>query len=333
MKLFSIPGRFTAPSHHDQRTSLNISARFNSHEHLAPQSHPCVPTLHHRWHTHTPPTTRRTITATTIPRAQPNNNNNNNNNTDRQQQRQDDATILGSALTLTAMILLAARFGAPILQQVDAWEGGGLITAGDIFGAFFWSIALYFASPFQLLLLFLGKIETERPSDWVLRRLGLYARLNVDAIDYIAPLPLRIATTAFFIVSGIATSTLIDSSLGDTTWSVSSGIGALMAAGLYEVGRPERLSVEEAQELEKQWQDFAVFANSALVPKGRVHESEVFSSFRARHGRYRSQQVLSDARLRDMMRNWNPRVERSRTGWYKGASFGTSTTSASSSKT
>jgi hypothetical protein len=29
-----------------------------------------------------------------------------------------------------------------------------------------------------------------------------------------------------------------------------------MAAGMYEVGRPRRLSVEEAQVLEKKWQEF-----------------------------------------------------------------------------
>jgi hypothetical protein len=29
-----------------------------------------------------------------------------------------------------------------------------------------------------------------------------------------------------------------------------------MAAGVYEVGRPRRVGVEEAQQLEAQWQDF-----------------------------------------------------------------------------
>jgi hypothetical protein len=35
-----------------------------------------------------------------------------------------------------------------------------------------WAVGLYF-SPLQLLLLFLGKIDAERPSDFVLRQLGL----------------------------------------------------------------------------------------------------------------------------------------------------------------
>jgi hypothetical protein len=67
---------------------------------------------------------------------------------------------------------------------VDAIYGDGISTgigsiglyglgAGDLAGAVLWSVALYFCSPLQLLLLFLGKIETERPSDWLLRQLGV----------------------------------------------------------------------------------------------------------------------------------------------------------------
>ena len=34
------------------------------------------------------------------------------------------------------------------------------------------------------------------------------------------------------------------------------GIGSCFAAAIYEVGRPARLSSDEAVELESQWQDF-----------------------------------------------------------------------------
>lgn len=34
------------------------------------------------------------------------------------------------------------------------------------------------------------------------------------------------------------------------------GIGSCFAAAIYEVGRPARLSSNEATQLEKQWQDF-----------------------------------------------------------------------------
>ena len=38
----------------------------------------------------------------------------------------------------------------------------------DVAGALLWSVSLYFASPLQLLLLFLGRIDVERPSDFTL---------------------------------------------------------------------------------------------------------------------------------------------------------------------
>jgi hypothetical protein len=256
----------------------------------------------------------RRATSTIIPRAQ------RKQDPEVVQARKDDATILGTAFTLTALVLLALRFGGNTMSEIDAFEWIGL-NSGDLFGALVWSISLYFASPWQLLLLFLGKVETDRPSDWILRRMGEAAKLDVDAIDYEAPLPLRIATFAFFAVSGVATSAFLDASLGDGTWAVSSGIGSLFGAGLYEVGRPERLSVDEAKILEAQWQDFKGFADDALIMKGRCHESEVFKAFRARFGRYRTQEALSDIRLRDMVRNWHRGAERSRSGWYKNISL------------
>jgi len=41
-----------------------------------------------------------------------------------------------------------------------------------------WAVALYYCSPLQLLLLFLGRFETARPSDRVLRLLGRAAGLR-----------------------------------------------------------------------------------------------------------------------------------------------------------
>lgn len=72
----------------------------------------------------------------------------------------------------------------------DAIYGDGITTGlsslrivngfgvGDLAAAGLWSVALYFCSPLQLLLLFLGRIETERPSDWVLRQLGQLSGLK-----------------------------------------------------------------------------------------------------------------------------------------------------------
>jgi hypothetical protein len=44
--------------------------------------------------------------------------------------------------------------------------------AGDVAGALLWAAALWYVSPLQLLLVFLGKFDTERPSDWLMNKLG-----------------------------------------------------------------------------------------------------------------------------------------------------------------
>ncbi len=42
----------------------------------------------------------------------------------------------------------------------------------DALAGLLWGCSLFFASPLQQLLLFLGKIETERPSDWIIMGLA-----------------------------------------------------------------------------------------------------------------------------------------------------------------
>ena len=51
------------------------------------------------------------------------------------------------------------------------------VPAGDLTGALLWSVAMWYASPLQLLLVFLGKIDTERPSDWLMYNIGRAAQL------------------------------------------------------------------------------------------------------------------------------------------------------------
>lgn len=237
----------------------------------------------------------------------------------RRQRSEDIAIIYGSSLVLFTLTVLAVRFGG-VFTDVNSV---GDVSVGDIAGAVLWGISLYYVSPIQLLLLFLGRIETERPSDWLLRRLGLASGLDVDAIDYVAPLPLRMGVLAICAASGGIVSLALEAMLGDATWAISTGIGSLFAAGLYEVGRPERLSVSELKELEKQWSDFKEFADEALVRSGRCHETEIFKNFRRRSGKYRTQEQLSDVRIRQMIKNWWPKVERSSSGWYKNISVAT----------
>lgn len=201
---------------------------------------------------------------------------------------------------------------------------------GDLTGALLWSVAVWYASPLQLLLVFLGRIDTERPSDWLMYNIGRAAQLPVDEVDYAAPAWVKGAAASACVCGGLSIAALLGFSLGDPTWSISSGIGALFAAAVFEAGRPKRLSVDEAKLLESQWQDFAAFADRQLQRSGRCHESEVFAAFRRApgNGRYRSTDALPDSTLRDMVRNWHPGVERTRTGYLKNMSLQGSSSAA-----
>lgn len=78
----------------------------------------------------------------------------------------------------------------------------------------------------------------ERPSDWVLRRLGLAAGLDVDALDYRAPAGLQAATAALFLAGGGAVAVALQALLGDATWSVSTGAPRCARCGACSAGLP-----------------------------------------------------------------------------------------------
>lgn len=244
---------------------------------------------------------------------------------DRQQRKLDQQIVVGVGVGLTLLVVLALRLGGDAFQQADGWDlgqGGDLsFGAGDGLGALLWALSLYFVTPFQLVLLFLGFIETDRPSDWVLRRLGLAAGLDVDAVDYQVPAGLQAATVVLFGLSGVALAAGFEASVGDATWSISTGLGACIFSCLYEVGRPRRLSVDEAQTLEKQWQDFKGFADLRLQRSGRCHETEILRALGRELPRYRGERKLDSNTLRDLVRNWHPEADRTSNGYFKGISI------------
>ncbi|KAF5836277.1 hypothetical protein DUNSADRAFT_6185 [Dunaliella salina] len=240
-------------------------------------------------------------------------------------QVRDNAIIWGSAIGLTSLAALCGTvWREPLLDFVydqSISDGGEALGIGDATGGLLWALSLYFASPLQLLLLFFGFFETERPSDGVLRLLGVASGQPVDAIDYEVPLAIRVVTVLGFVAAGLGIAALFRAGLGDATWSTSSGLGACIAAGVYEVGRPKRLSVQDAQLLESQWQDFAAFASQKLQKSGRCHESEIFKQFRRSYAKYRSEEAISDDVLRDMVRNFHPDVDRTPKGFFKNLSL------------
>ena len=50
--------------------------------------------------------------------------------------------------------------------------GGAMdfLSGSAIFGAVVWALGLYYASPVSVVMLFLGRTDSERPSDWLLRK-------------------------------------------------------------------------------------------------------------------------------------------------------------------
>ncbi|KAL4451760.1 hypothetical protein ABPG75_007422 [Micractinium tetrahymenae] len=244
---------------------------------------------------------------------------------DRQQRRIDQQLILGVGLGLTLVVLLALRLGGDAYQDASEGlqfgDGDYSFGLGDGVGALVWAVSLYFCSPLQLLLLFWGTFETSRPSDWVLRQLGQAAGLDVDAIDYQVPLALRAAAITLFGATGVAVAAAFQAFLGDATWSVSTGLGALMGAGMYEAGRPRRLNVEELQAKEALWQDFKRFADAGLQRRGRCHETDILRALGRAQPRYRADRQLDSMTLRSLVRNWHPEAERTTQGYYKGVSL------------
>ena len=234
----------------------------------------------------------------------------------------DELIIVGSAVGFSFLGALAILFLPDLIAQSDqTYYFDSSMTFGDGVGALLWSASYYFVSPLQLLLLFLGRIETTRPSDAVMR-LGAQAMgEDTDALGWEPSAALRALAVAGCLVQGVVTALLFELTLGDATWSVSTGIGSLMAAFVYEVGRPKRLSKTEEIALEAVWQDFSSFADASLTKSGRCHESEVFKEFRRRFGRYRDPESLGDPVIRDMIKNWSPNATRTRNGYYSNLSI------------
>ena len=102
---------------------------------------------------------------------------------ERTERRAEQLLIVGLGVGLTLVVLGALQLGGA-LQDADVL-GGGLdggdgsgLGAGDLVGGALWALSLYFCSPIQLVLLFFGSYDRERPSDWVLRLLGRAAALE-----------------------------------------------------------------------------------------------------------------------------------------------------------
>ena len=196
----------------------------------------------------------------------------------------------------------------------DVASGSRLSAAGAV-GALVWAIGLYFASPVSVIMLFLGRTDSERPSDWVLRKVtGIKTTEDASVAE-------RAGVFVWFALAGVAVSALGDALLGDESWQISAGFGFLAIAGVSELGRPKRVDEATLKRMEAQYADFCAFADSRLTRSGRVHQSEISRAFRQAYPQYAREDVLAESDFRTLLANYAPWSERSGRGYYKNLSL------------
>ena len=288
------------------------------------------------------------------------------------------ALLGGVATMLTILVTLGVAANDEAAYFGGAWEGDfgymgddftgntgvkglagvfGDVSAGSVIAAAVWSFGLFFKSPLQILLVFLGRTDTERPSDWILRTLGASSRVTdagsvvedasevskrkekepgtrgVRTFEEATPAA-QAATLLFFTACGCGVVAGFDWAFaGEDTWGLSAGIGFTMLSFVAELGSPRRFSNAELDILETQYADFLTFAEETLERKGRCHSTEVTRAFKRRFGsKYalsESRVDASDATARDlsekdlytMILNWHPNAERTSNGYFKNLSL------------
>lgn len=171
------------------------------------------------------------------------------------------AAVVAALATVEGADLEDFLYEASLRGQAAA-AGDGLSPATAV-GSLLWSLAWRLASPQQLLLLFVGRIDGEAPAAWaediILRNFlspesstaeeagggagGEEKQKTADATDNdLARRKKQAAALAYlglFLPAGALSACALDLSLGGSaTWSISSGLGALAAGLLFAAGRP-----------------------------------------------------------------------------------------------
>ena len=247
------------------------------------------------------------------------------------------ALLGGVATSLTIIVALAVAANDEAAYFGGGWDGGfsymgddytgaasstgGLdVTLGSVVACAIWSFGLFFKSPLQILLVFLGRTDTERPSDWMLRVLDPDEDVRTFEDASTAQ---RAGLLAFFTACGCGVVAAFDWAFaGEDTWGLSAGIGFAMLSFVAELGSPRRYSREELDVLEAQYADFVAFADESLERRGRCHGSEVSRAFRRKFGgRYGDETRLSERDLYTMILNWHPNAERTSNGYFKNLSL------------
>ena len=250
------------------------------------------------------------------------------------------ALLGGIATTLTVIVALVvaanddmAYFGGPddfsYLGDDYAGVSSLNVSVGNVVACAVWSFGLFFKSPLQILLVFVGRTDTERPSDWMLRKLAPGSPTTFEDADVAS----KAATLAFFTLCGCGMVAVFDTLFsGEETWGLSFGLGFTMLSFVAELGSPQRYTRSELEVLEAKYADFVSFADESLQRRGRCHSTEVSRAFRRKFPKYyyrdgdgggsdESLAALSDKDLHNMILNWHPNAERTSSGYYKNLSL------------
>ena len=140
---------------------------------------------------------------------------------------------------------------------------------------------------------------------------------RVDDGSYVPGPDLYASMIGVIVGLGLATAAGLKVAFGGATWGVSTGLGACMAAGVFEVSRPQRISAGEKEILDAQFEDFVRFAGTRLQRSGSCHESEIFRAFRTEVPGYRDKEALTDFTLRQFVQQWAPGIKRTSNGFFK----------------
>lgn len=180
-------------------------------------------------------------------------------------------------------------------------------------GALLWAYTLYFGifSP-----LFLGKsVYFGQPSEWVLiplaRGLGEdnkeWYQNFCDGVQYQVPPKVDFLRFGFFFVSGVVVNSAITRIFGgDLFWGWSTATCLSIPSTLLALFRPRRPSKEDVAVEESILRDFSEFAKKRLVrTQGKVcAESRIITSFRRSFSAYRTEEDISNKKLRKLIRSW-----------------------------
>mmetsp|Transcript_9637 Transcript_9637/g.11999 ORF Transcript_9637/g.11999 Transcript_9637/m.11999 type:complete len:326 (-) Transcript_9637:366-1343(-) len=203
-----------------------------------------------------------------------------------------------------------------IAEQPQLLEIFGLVYS-DVLASLLWAYVLFF-----------GLSEDGRPADWLAERiappLGLGGEWLEDQKQGLAvekPLPLLILLQILFLGLGVA---MVQGILlffdADHFWPWSFGACAAIGSFVYEIGRPQKLTREESERAEAQWNDFLLFASDKLQRKGQCHQSKIINAFRRYYAQYRTEEQISTIELERLIRRWHS-GEPPRQGFYRGLSL------------